>query len=80
MVLTGRVCDGEIEKPVGCRGHAESLCTDFEREQFTGHNPSVRVSGDREQVSKIDLRHWAPRGRKEVNVDAHERDCGALGG
>jgi len=52
-----------VEKPVGGRGHGETLGADLERKDLTGHDP-----GD-----------GTPGGGEEEDVDADECDAGLLG-
>lgn len=57
------VCDGPVEKPVGCGGHGQALGTCLERVQLSGDHPC----------------YWTPGAGEEEDVDAHERDGRALG-
>lgn len=52
----------KVEEPVGRGGHGESFGADFEREEFAGHDPC----------------DGAPAGGEVVDVQADERDGGAL--
>lgn len=45
-----------VEKPIGSRSHGQRLRADLEREYLTRDDPSAR----------------APRGSKEIDVEAHE--------
>lgn len=78
----GCVTDGEVEEPVGGRGHGQTFGTDLERVDLTGDNwfRLVKERDGREGFSeKLTPCDGAPRGGEEENVDADEGDENLVG-